>query len=330
MTKAEQDFTATGFTPTGARYLVISRIGADSSHSSWLPLAEREGFDVLLSSYDRDIPALTGAGLFFEYRPGTKVAGYAEILRHHEALIRKYRYVALFDDDLETDPATVLHLFKIIDGHDFKIAQPALDHSSYFTYACLLQHDGFVFRHVNYVEMMCPFFRTDVLLGLAPVFDLGFESGIDLVWSSLAHCKPGDLAVIDRLPVHHRRPVGAIKSVNGFVGGRTYETDIHAILDRFGLPWLPALPFGGMLVSGRYTSSRIRIVLGAASLIRAIFIRSIGFRLRAIGKYFYRLMRAPARTAIATLPAAVPGRDAVPDSSSLTFKKYPDMNILRF
>lgn len=275
-------------------FLLISRIGPQSLHRAWLPAHGRAGFDLLLSAYDETIEPTTGAGILFEHRPGTKVAGYGAILRDHAALLARYRYVALFDDDLLIDAASLLRLFEIIDEQQLKIAQPALDHTSYFTYACLLQHRGFTLRHVNYIEMMCPVFRSDVLLEVAPLFELGFESGIDLIWSSLAHQTTEDFAVIDSVPVHHSRPVGGGKAVNGFVDGRKYETDIHAILDQFALPWLPALPHGGLRSDGRYTRSRLALLLGAVRLATAIPIRLTRFRLRAIAKYWRHLVLARA------------------------------------
>jgi hypothetical protein len=271
-----------------APYLVISRVGATSLHRRWLP--KDESFHVLLSCYEAGVEAERDEGVMFEYRPGSKVAGYGETIRDHEQLIRQYRYVALFDDDLATDAASLLRLFQVADEQQLKIAQPALDHESYFTHACLLQHKGFVLRHVNFIEMMCPFFRSDILLDLAPLFELGFESGIDLIWSALAHEAPADFAVIDSIPVHHARPVGIAKSVNGFVDGRVYESDIEAILKRFDLPWLPVLPFGGMRSNGSYSASRAALAFEAVRLIAAMPIRSFRFRLVAIGRYWRQLL----------------------------------------
>lgn len=293
---------ATGTRIATAPYLIISRVGPDSLHAQWLPTAGPGGFDVLLSSYDRRVQPVEDPAVLFEFRPGAKVAGYGEILRDHAALIRQYRYVALFDDDLATDALSLLALFRLIDGQGFKIAQPALDHHSYFTYACLLHHSGYRLRHVNFVEMMCPFFRSDILLDLAPLFGLGYESGIDLVWSALVHRQAGDLAVIDSIPVRHTRPVGAIKAVNGFVDGRVYETDIHAILKRFDLPWLPATPYGGIRSDGSLARNRLALFAHALGLARAIPIRSARFRLNAMVTYWVQLLRCRTRNVRAQWP----------------------------
>ena len=288
-----------------APYLVISRIGPKSLHPQWLPATGVGGFDLLLSSYDPDLAPVDHPAVRFETRPGTKVAGYAAILSDHAKLIGQYRYVALFDDDLSIDAASLLALFRLVEAQGFKIAQPALDHHSYFTYACLLQHRGKMLRHVNFIEMMCPVFRSDILLDLAPLFELGFESGIDLVWSAIVHRDPGDFAVIDSLPVRHSRPVGAVKSVNGFIGERIYETDIHAILARFDLPWLPALPYAAIGIDGRTVRGRLRLLLGALSLVRAIPVRTASFRLVAMTTYWRQLLVAPARNVAAAMPAMV-------------------------
>jgi hypothetical protein len=284
-----------------APYLVISRIGAESLHKRWLP--SDRSFDVLLSCYDPSVQPERRDGVMFEFRAGSKVAGYGSAIRERKKLIRQYRYVALFDDDLATDSASLLRLFQIADEQKLKIAQPALDHQSYFTYACLLQHKGFLLRHVNFIEMMCPFFRSDILLDLAPLFELGFESGIDLVWSALAYSSPTDFAVIDSVPVHHSRPVGASKSRNGFTHGRFYEHDIHAILDRFQLPWLPALPYGGLRRGGYYSHSRLVLTAEALRLVRAVLIRSPRFRVVAMTRYWRQLVRSRAHNKVLTAAA---------------------------
>lgn len=290
-----------------APYLVISRIGAYSLHRRWLP---RNGsFHVLLSCYDSTVEAERAEGVIFEYRPGTKVAGYGATIRDHESLIRRYRYVALFDDDLESDAESLLSLFRIAEDQQLKIAQPALDHQSYFTHACLLRHEGFILRHVNFVEMMCPFFRTDVLFDVAPLFELGFESGIDLIWSALVHDAPADFAVIDSIPVHHTRPIGSAKGANGFVDGRVYESDIHTILARFNLPWLPVLPYGGVRSNGTYSTNRLSLAVQAMRLMSAMPIRSFKFRLIAIARYWRQLVRADAVNIKAHWPVCWSGRE---------------------
>lgn len=289
------------------RFLLISRVGCDSLHEEWLAPAEERDFDVLISAYDRRVaPPVACPSIFFEYREGRKVAGYGEILRDHRELIAGYDYVALFDDDLLIDAGGLTRLFSTIADHKLKIAQPALDHSSFFTYGCLLRHSAFLLRYTTYVEMMCPIFRSDILLTLTPLFQLGFESGIDLIWSGLVHGGPHDFAVIDAYPVCHTRRVGTLKAANGFGAGKPYEHDIHAILDRFSAPWLPCLPYAAIRCDGRYTGSRIALVASAAPLIFAIPRHfPMKWRMRNVAVYWNHLLRRRPKNARIAWPTAL-------------------------
>jgi hypothetical protein len=239
-----------------SRYLLISRVGTKSLHAAWLSPASDRGFDVLLSAFESAVVDPAESGVFFEHRPGTKVAGYGAIFDDHAGLISKYDYVALFDDDLLISARELQRLFAIVTAHQLKIAQPALTYDSYFTYAALLQDPAYRLRYVNYVEMMCPVFRSDVLQIIKPLYALGYESGIDLIWCNAVSTSPQDFAVIDEIAVQHTRPVGTLKSANGFTGPKRYEDDIYAILAKFGLPWLSCVPFAGIRLDGKIVKHR--------------------------------------------------------------------------
>ena len=290
-----------------SRFLLVSRIGRDSLHRHWLGDGADRGFDVLLSAYDESAPPVMAAGVTFEYRPGSKVAGYAALFDAHAQRIDTYDYVAIFDDDLLADARAIARLFAIVADQNLKIAQPALTHDSHFTYAALLRHPSFRLRYVTYVEMMCPVFRTDVLRRVLPLFALGYESGVDLIWCNLVWESPRDFAVIDETPVRHTRRVGALKARNGFVGDRRYEDDIHAILARFGLPWLPCLPYGALDRAGAPVAGRLAYAADAA---RLAFVAPrhppLRDRMRNIAVYWSHLLRRRARN----LPTAWPDQPA--------------------
>ncbi|CAM5766707.1 hypothetical protein LMIY3S_01912 [Labrys miyagiensis] len=288
---------------TSKDYLLVSRIGRKSLHMRWLATADDRNFDVFLSCYDVTVPVTAGEGIRFEYRPGKKVAGYAGFMKEYASLLRDYKYICFFDEDIDVDAATIAGAFDLCRQHNLKIAQPALTWDSHFTFAALLQQPGFDLRYINYVEMMCPFFRQDILERVAPLYSLGFESGIDLVWCNLVSESPRDCAVIDRFPVRHTEPVGGNKAANGFVGGRIYEDDIYAVLKMFKLPWLRTVPFGGIEHSGRQTTSRLQLFLTAIPLLGAISQQKpFRWRLRAVMVYLYHLLLGPAANIKVSLP----------------------------
>lgn len=279
------------------RALLVSRIGPRSLHAHWLgPLDKPRPFDVLLSSYDPAVATVEGQGVSFEYRPGTKVAGYGALLRAHRDRLACYDYVALFDDDLLISSTEIAHLFDIVQRYRPKIAQPALTPDSYYTYAALLRHPGFLLRQMTYIEMMCPIFRADILDRLIPLFEQGHESGIDIIWSNLVWEAPQDLIVVDAVPVLHSQPVGGRKADNGFVAGRRYEDDIAAVLRSYSAEWLPCLPYGGVRLDGSLIQGRAAMLPDALRLATAIPRRSpMKMRARNFAVYWKHMLTAPAR-----------------------------------
>jgi Protein of unknown function (DUF707) len=273
-----------------SRFLLISRVGPQSLHGHWLGDTGERGFDIILSAYSGAVADPCRPGVVFEYRPGTKVAGYAAIFEAHAALIARYDYIALFDDDLLVDCARIMQLFEIISSQNLKIAQPALTHDSHFTFGALLRDRSFRLRYVNYIEMMCPVFRADTFENIKPLFSLGYESGIDLIWCNLVCESSFDFAVIDAVTVQHTRAVGATKSANGFTGVRRYEDDIYAILARFALPWLACVPYAGIRLDGTVERRRLAFCFSSLRLLGAIG-QGVGLRqrTRAIAVYWKHL-----------------------------------------
>ncbi len=289
------------------RFLLISRIGARSLHRHWLSTDERS-YDVLLSRYDDRAEEPQGSGLTCEFRPGTKISGYSKLFREHSSLWKRYEFVGLFDEDIETDPATIDRMFAIGAEENLKIFQPALTQDSYFSYAALLQNSFLKLRYVNYVEMMCPVFRSDVLDRVQPLFSLNFESGIDLIWCNAVSEGPHDFAVIDAAPVRHTEPVGGRKQDNGFSGARRYEDDIAGVLNRFGVPWLSCVPYAAVTRGGQQLNNRVLLALIALAILPAAFRRRPWLqRLRLLLIHFRHMIFRRPRNVIVLLPKRVDG-----------------------
>lgn len=246
-----------------SRNLVITRAGPKSLHERWLSPASERGFDLLVASYDPHSRPISAAGTFHRFVPGTKVQGWKVTLSDNDALISQYDYVALIDDDIDTDAASLTRLFAIGREEGLTIFQPSLTWNSYFTYAGTIRNPLFAFRCVNYIEMMAPFFSASALKQVAPLFDYGWESGIDLIWGSALPPEDRRFAIIDAVPIYHTRPVGALKEANGFVN-RTYESDITASLDHFSMIWPSLVATAGRTTTGRWVG---RLGLGLCVLV---------------------------------------------------------------
>ncbi|KQW29125.1 hypothetical protein ASE36_11695 [Rhizobium sp. Root274] len=278
------------------RFLLVTRIGPKSLHDQWLDTQSEREFDVAICSYDPSITEIKGEGISFEYIPGKKVSGTSWFLENRRSIWENYDYVMLLDEDLSVDARSINKMFEISAGQNFKIAQPSLTPDSHFTFAALLQQSYWKWRHVNYIEMMCPIFRRDILETIAPLYRSGYESGIDLIWCNLVYESPRDFAVIDSVAVRHTEPVGGNKAANGFVEGKRYEDDIYAVLQTYQLPWLSCTPYSGVTKSGRERSSRLLFFVTALSVFWAVPLqRPWSGRFRAALVHLKHVALRPAR-----------------------------------
>lgn len=278
-------------------YLVVTRAGRNSLHREWIsPLKEEMNFDILVAAYEPQTPDIEHENVFNKFVPGRKVEGYSRILRELGEFIFQYRAIAFIDDDISSNAANISKCFEIGNQLGLAIWQPALSLKSHFTYAGLLANSGCNWRHVNFIEMMCPFFSLQKLREIEFLFHLGYESGIDLVWCNVGHPGPKDFAVLDCCPVTHTKPVGLEKERNGFSGTRRYEDDIEQVLRKFEISWLSCVPYSCVKRDGTSIVSRMRMLLLALRLLVVVPQNShMRLRGRAVLVHWKHLLTRPAR-----------------------------------
>jgi hypothetical protein len=245
------------------RYLVIVRAGRQSLHSTWWDQAQAPEFDLLVAAYE---PGGQRDGDDMIYVPGSKVSGYNELFQRRPDLIDRYEYIALFDDDIVTTVGDLNRLFRIGETYQLSLFQPGLSARSFFSYAATLANPRFLLRFTNTVEMMCPVFRAGYLKEVLPLFGLGFETGIDLVWTRLGNTPWFRYAIIDDVAVTHTRPVGTTKGENGFRDDETYDGQVAALLSRFHVEFRGFVSYGAIDKAGSLILSRIRIAIDSLRL----------------------------------------------------------------
>lgn len=259
------------------RNLVITRAGRGSLHKSWLQSLADRNFDLLVAAYDEEALEPDADGVAHLFIPGFKVAGWRRLFEARPDIPDRYDRVALLDDDLETTARDISACFDIGAERALALWQPSLTWDSFATFGATLSNPCFHIRHTNYVEMMCPFFRSEELRRIVPLFGLGFESGIDLVWSSLIP-DPTRIAILDCIQIRHTRPVGGAKHLNGF-HGRTYEDGIHACLRAFRTKWPSAVSGAAVSRGMREITSTVAIAWRTLALAPSILNAQRGNRL---------------------------------------------------
>jgi hypothetical protein len=253
----------------GARNLVVVRAGRTSLHTSWIDGPGPASFDLLVARYEPG-PSLGELDGHAEIEiPGRKVAGFAQLFRDHPTLLDRYAFIALLDDDLLAAQPDLERLFAFGDRHHLDLFQPSLSWRSHFTYAASLCNPHYRLRYTNFVEMMCPVFRAAHLRRALPLFELSFETGIDILWSRLVDRPHLRYAIIDDVVVTHTRPVGTTMHRQGFGAGETYDGDIAALLDRYDATFRGIVTYAALDGAGRRISSRLAIMLRSLVLWRA-------------------------------------------------------------
>lgn len=234
-----------------------------------------------------------GAGVSYWLATGPKVQGLRSTFEGNPDLLERYDRIALVDDDIDTDAATLSACFDIGEDLSLSIWQPALSWESYFTFAATLRNPQFKCRDVNVIEMMCPFFTRDALIAALPLFNLGYEVGIDLIWCSLLADKDRRFAIIDETPVRHTRAIGTQKVRNGFPHG-DYEDHICHCLSQFDAQWPSIVARHGILADGTEVTSRLSMALRTLAILPAISTSPQTTRIKAVLDHIrHQVVRRP-------------------------------------
>lgn len=258
--------------PSGKhRNLVLVRAGPHSLHPSWMaPSEDEQAFDLIVLAYGPTFLAPERSDFGHVDLPGFKVAGYGAFFSQYRHVLEKYDRVALIDDDIATDSKTLAKAFEVGEELDLDIWQPSLSLESYFSYSALLSWPGAkAIRRVNFVEMMCPFFKTTALLEVEDLFHIGAETAIDIFWSCILGRRPGALAVLNDVTVTHTRPVGKLKAMNGFDDkSKGYSDEIGRLLAELGVSH-----FGGAIPLSSLNGTRhspMERIESALSMLRVV------------------------------------------------------------
>jgi len=149
-------------------------------------------------------------------------------MESHLELIKQYDYVALPDDDLQFTHGNWSQIFSLVERSGAALAQPSLDRRSFWMHDLVLRRKRFLYREVDFIEVMTPVFKVEFLLEIYKHFNLNRSSwGLDFLWSTLAKQSSRKMAVIDACSFLHTRRVGT----GGQYAGRA-NAALHQELDQ--------------------------------------------------------------------------------------------------
>jgi hypothetical protein len=185
--------------------LVIVRAPTAEKHASWASEYAGRTWDLIVSTYKdstevADFPVVMKAGYRWPALHG--------ILHDLGPDLGGYEYIWLIPDDVTIRLPKIDELFAVMRELRLGVAQPSLTPNSYFYWPIVVSLVNCRFRRTNFVEVMMPCFRADILRAALPMFAAArFGWGMDWVWPTLVD-KDSAAGIIDAIYVHHWRPLG--------------------------------------------------------------------------------------------------------------------------
>ncbi|MCC7085756.1 MAG: hypothetical protein IT427_12205 [Pirellulales bacterium] len=186
--------------------LVISPIGDHSVHRTWIEGPDTPNFDLFLLYYGNGSDPVQPGAKFYVRRKGFKWEHVHYVAEEHFASLQHYDRIWCPDDDIACDTAGVNLLFELFEHYQLKLAQPAIAKGD-FSFRGLTQRRGNILRYTPYVEVMCPIFTREAFFQVKPTF-LENRSGWGLDWIWPKHFAKHEMAIIDKVGIHHTGPLG--------------------------------------------------------------------------------------------------------------------------
>ena len=244
------------------RNLVIVRAGERSLHGAWLDGARAGHYDLIVSYFGSDADRYrTPEEHRVDYRGG-KWDGIHAVFASDPALLERYEYFWLPDDDIEADSTSIAEMFRLMAVHDLALAQPALTHDSYFSILLCLQCPSFRLRYADVVEIMVPCLRRDLLKIVLPLFrDTRSGFGLDFIWTRLLPDNERKSAILDAVTVRHTRPVGGELHGKMAKSGESAAAEMEQLMRRFQVRKPKYMVYAGLTRSGTLVVARWRLAL---------------------------------------------------------------------
>lgn len=195
------------------RCLVIATVANDGfyNHFSIDPHSGNSSnvFDLIKVNFNPD-------GFDSEHVTGTYKAWYHEDVgfKHHiykrlietRGLLDRYDWIWMPDYDVHLEQEEIERMFRIAQDYNLNICQPSLTHDSYHSFPLVLNDPTKFMRYTNYVEIMCPLFKTEALRKVLWTFTLTYSGWAqDFLWARDLNYER--LAIIDDIQASHVKPV---------------------------------------------------------------------------------------------------------------------------
>jgi hypothetical protein len=186
--------------------LIICPIGDRSVHCGWIAGPVAANFDLFLLYYGDGPDTAVADARHYVRRKGFKFEHLHYAATEYADVLRQYQRIWCPDDDIACDTASINLLFDIFARYQLQLAQPAIAKGD-LSFKGLAQRPGNILRYTPYVEVMCPIFTREAFFKVSDTF-LDNRSGWGLDWVWPKRFSIDQMAIIDKVGIHHTGPLG--------------------------------------------------------------------------------------------------------------------------
>lgn len=150
---------------------------------------------------------------FFNIRTECKGDMIQQQIKIVDNLIKDYKFVAMYDDDIEIKVSEIEKVFEYAEQNELDLFAPSLTHDSHHTYDFTLNKNSEI-RKVDWVEIMMPHFSKRFIeqfknhLKNLSKYDFKSGYGYDIyLWPKVLEEINGNCAIIDNVLAKHNRAI---------------------------------------------------------------------------------------------------------------------------
>jgi hypothetical protein len=167
------------------------------------------GFDLALINFNpdewKDDPSVYGSAKYYVKDKGFKHHIYKRFIERH-GILDQYDWIWMPDYDVHLSADEIYRLFAIAQDYNLNVCQPSLTHDSYHSFPLVLNDPTKFLRYTNYVEVMCPLFKSEALKKVLGTFTITYSGWAqDYLWARELNYER--FAIIDDVQASHVKPI---------------------------------------------------------------------------------------------------------------------------
>lgn len=214
--------------------VVVTWNGGDEMPYSHVHFDVNKNFDLLLFNNTGKSGEIEQYNVPYEHYISEKTENKGEIFYHISKYLTnnnlQYNYVGVIDDDIIFKISDFNYMLHIADVHKLDVFQPSISKDSYFSHRKFVNRSGLMVSMIDWVEIMAPFYRQNLLLACEPYFSKTISGqGVDCFLMPVLQIIHNQTVtgIIHAIQVKHARPIRSHQRIYG--NGLNNEQEIEII-----------------------------------------------------------------------------------------------------